>query len=118
MEILKTTFTKKVIACFYSLGGKKLLKVAAFVIFSTSTMVLFEIHEMFKGPFLIELCVFCNLTFDEHVLNLSIKLTEITTLPKTAKFVKAKTTNQGINYCPLTCASCKRSLPYGITDIC
>ena len=56
-------------------------------------MILFEIHEMFKGPFLIELWVFCNLTFDEHVLNLSIKLTEITALPKIAKFVKAKTTN-------------------------
>ena len=56
MKILKSTATKKVIVCFYNLC-KKLLKVAAFVIFTTSIMVLFEIHQRFKGHVLNELRV-------------------------------------------------------------
>ena len=36
---------------------KKLLKVAAFVTFPISVMVLFEIEQRFKGHFLNELCV-------------------------------------------------------------
>ena len=54
MKILKSTVTKKEIVCFYNLG-EKLLKVAASVIFPTSIMVLFEIHERFKDHFLNEL---------------------------------------------------------------
>ena len=45
------------------LRSGKLLKVAAVGIFSTSIIVLFEIHQMFKGHFLNELCVsFKNLS--------------------------------------------------------
>ena len=36
---------------------KKLLKVAAFVLFPTSLMALFEIHQWFKGHFFNELRV-------------------------------------------------------------
>ena len=55
MKILKSTVTKKVIACFYNLDEEK---VATFVIFPTSIMVLLEIHQRFKGHFLNELRVF------------------------------------------------------------
>ena len=40
---------------------RKFLKVVAFVIFPTSIMVLFEIHQGFKGHFLNELHIFFNL---------------------------------------------------------
>ena len=43
MKILKSTFTKKSNYVFLQLRWKKLLKVAAFVIFPTSIMVLFEV---------------------------------------------------------------------------
>ena len=48
MKILKTTVTKKVIVCFFNLSEEN-LKVAAFVIFPTSLMVLFEIHPKSQG---------------------------------------------------------------------
>ena len=38
--------------CVFKLRWRKLLKVAAFVIFSTSIMVLFEIYQRFKDSFL------------------------------------------------------------------
>ena len=57
MTILKSTVTEKVIVYFYNLGEVAALKVAAFVIFPTSIMVLFEIHQRFKGQFLNELHV-------------------------------------------------------------
>ena len=57
MKILKGTVTKKVIVCYYNLGEENFLKVAAFVIFPTSVMVLFEIHQRFEGHFLKELRV-------------------------------------------------------------
>ena len=41
MKILKSTVAEKVNMYFYNLVEKKLLKVAAFVIFSTSIMVTF-----------------------------------------------------------------------------
>ena len=40
---------------FFNLGEKKILKVAAFTIFTTSIMALLEIHQRFKGQFLNEL---------------------------------------------------------------
>ena len=40
------------------------LKVRAFVIFPTSIMVLFEIHQRFKGHFLNELCVSFDRSFE------------------------------------------------------
>ena len=46
MEILKSTVTKKVIVCFNNLGEENFLKVAPFVIFPTSLIVLFEIHSI------------------------------------------------------------------------
>ena len=57
MTILKSTVTEKVIACFNNLGEENSLKVAAFVIFPTSIMVLLEIHQRFKGRYLNELRV-------------------------------------------------------------
>ena len=57
MKILKSTVTKKVIVCYYNLREKNFLKVAAFVIFPTSIMVLFKIHHSFTGHFLNELHV-------------------------------------------------------------
>ena len=66
MKILKSTVTKKVIVYFYNLGEKKLLKVAGFVIFPTSIMVLLEIHQRFKGHFLKELRV----SFKKHTADL------------------------------------------------
>ena len=47
MEILKSTVTKKVIVGFYNLGEENFLNVATFVVFPTSIMVLFEIHQRF-----------------------------------------------------------------------
>ena len=35
--------------CFFNLGEENFLKVAAFVIFPTSAMVLFEVHQRVKG---------------------------------------------------------------------
>ena len=61
-EILKSTVTKKVIVCFYNLGEQN-FKVAAFIIFPTSIMALFEIHQRFRGHFLNELSV----SFKENV---------------------------------------------------
>ena len=59
IRILKSTVTEEVIVCFYNLRwGKFLIKVAAFVIFPTTAMVLFEISQGFKGHFLNELRVF------------------------------------------------------------
>ena len=40
--------------CFFNLGEENFLKVAAFVIFPTSAMVLFEVHQRVKGHFLNE----------------------------------------------------------------
>ena len=51
MKKLKSTATKEVIVCFNNLGEKKLLKVAAFVIFPISMMVFLKIHQRFKGHF-------------------------------------------------------------------
>ena len=56
-KMLKSTFTKKVIVCFYNFRWWKFLKVAAYVIFPTSIMPLFEIYQRFKGHFLNELRV-------------------------------------------------------------
>ena len=47
-NIEKCCSKKKVILCFYNLR-EEVLKVAAFVIFSTSIMVLLGIHQRFKG---------------------------------------------------------------------
>ena len=55
MKILKSTVTKKVIMCFYNIRLRKILKVAAFIIFPTSKIVLLEIHLRFKGHFLNEM---------------------------------------------------------------
>ena len=55
--MLKSSVTKKVIVCFYNLGEENFLKVAAFVIFRTLVMVLFEIHQRVKGHFLNKLLV-------------------------------------------------------------
>ena len=41
--------------CFYNIRLRKILKVAAFVIFPTSKIVLLEIHLRFKGHFLNEM---------------------------------------------------------------
>ena len=58
MKILKSTVAKKnVIVCFFNLCEEKFLKLAAFVIFLTSVMDLFEIHQRVKGYFLNELHV-------------------------------------------------------------
>ena len=57
MKILKSTVTKKVILCFNNLGEENAAKVAVFVIFPISIMVLFEIHQRSKGHFLNELRV-------------------------------------------------------------
>ena len=54
MEVLKSTAIKKIVFITYM---KKILKVAAFVIFPTSIMVLFEIHQRFEGHFLHKSCV-------------------------------------------------------------
>ena len=56
MKILEKHSHKKVIECFNNLG-KGNLKVAAFVIHSTSIMALFEIHQKCKSHFLNELRV-------------------------------------------------------------
>ena len=48
MKILKSVVTKKVIVCFYNLSEKKLLKVAAFLIFPTSIIVLFEMKKRYR----------------------------------------------------------------------
>ena len=47
----KHNHKKKVILCFYNWGEEN-LKLAAFVILPTSMMLLFEIHQRFKGHFL------------------------------------------------------------------
>ena len=56
-ENIKMHCHKKVIVCFYNLGKEKFVEVAAFVIFPTSVMVLFEIHQSGKSHFLNELCI-------------------------------------------------------------
>ena len=56
---LNNTVAKKVIVSFYNFE-KKLLKIAAFVIFPTSITVFFEIHKRFKGHFLNKLHVSCK----------------------------------------------------------
>ena len=58
--MLKSTVTKKVIVCFYNFRWRKFLKVAAYVIFPTSIMPLFEICQRLKGHFLNELRVSFN----------------------------------------------------------
>ena len=58
MKILKRIVTKKINCVFFVYVKKTSLKVAAFVIFPTSVMVLFEIHQKVKGHFLNELCVY------------------------------------------------------------
>ena len=60
-EIIKKHCHKKVIVSFYNLGEKKLLKVVAFVTFPTSTMVLYEIHQRFKGHVLNEFRVWTSI---------------------------------------------------------
>ena len=59
MKILKSTTTKKVTVCFYSLGEEKSKekKKTVSVIFPTSIMDLFEFHQRFKGHFLNKLRV-------------------------------------------------------------
>ena len=59
-KMLKSTVTKKVIVCFYNFRWRKFLKVAAYVIFPTSIMPLFEICQTLKGHFLNELRVSFN----------------------------------------------------------
>ena len=48
-KMLKSTVTKKVIVCFYNFRWRKFLKAAAYVIFLTSIMPLFEIYQRLKG---------------------------------------------------------------------
>ena len=57
MKILKSNVTKKVTVCFNISFEENFWKVAAFVVFTTSIMVLFEIHQRFKGHFLKKLRV-------------------------------------------------------------
>ena len=59
-ENIKRHCHKKVILWFFNLGEENFLKVAAFVLFPTSVMVLFEIHQRVKGHVLKELCVSFN----------------------------------------------------------
>ena len=54
---LKSTVTKKRNCASFKLKWRKLLKEAAFAIFPTSIIALFEIHQRFKGHFLNELRV-------------------------------------------------------------
>ena len=54
---LKSAVTEKSNSVFFQLWRRKLLKVAAFVTFLISIMVLFEICQRFKGHFLKELRV-------------------------------------------------------------
>ena len=61
MKILKALSQKKRIVCFFNLGEEN-LKVAASVIFPTSIMVLFEIHQRFNDHFLNELRVSFNIS--------------------------------------------------------
>ena len=56
-ENIKKHCPQKSNCVFLELGRRKLLKVAAFVIFPTSAMVLFEIHQRFKGHVFKELRV-------------------------------------------------------------
>ena len=56
-ENFKKHCHKKSNCVFLQLSWRKLLKVAAFIIFPTSIMVLFEIHQRFKGHFLNKLHV-------------------------------------------------------------
>ena len=65
MKILKALSQKNVIV-FLKLKWRKLLKVAVSVIFPSSIMVLFEIHQRFKGHFLNELRV----SFKVHLTSL------------------------------------------------
>ena len=51
MKILKSNVHKKSNSMFLQLRWRKLLKVAAFVIFPTPIMVVFEIHQRFKVTF-------------------------------------------------------------------
>ena len=67
MKILKNTGTKKVIMYLYNLGEENFLEVAAFVIFPTSIMVLFEIHQRFKGHFLNELRVSISVPYCQKI---------------------------------------------------
>ena len=67
MKILKSTVTKKVIVCFYCLDEKKILKVP-FVKYPTTIMVLFEIHQRFKGYFLKGLRVSFKVIEKPHIV--------------------------------------------------
>ena len=56
LKRLKSTVPKKVIVCLNNLSEENFWKyIAAFVIFPTSIVVLFEIHQWFKVHFLNEL---------------------------------------------------------------
>ena len=57
MKILKSTVTRKGIVYFNNFIEENFLKAAAFVIFPTSIIVLFEIHQKLKCHFLNELRV-------------------------------------------------------------
>ena len=60
LENIKKHCHKKSNCVFLQLRSRNLLKAAAFVIFPTSIMILFEIHQRFKGHFLNELRVSFN----------------------------------------------------------
>ena len=79
----KSTVTKKVIVCFYKFWCWKLSKAAAFVIYSSSMMVFFEIHLRFKTHLLKKLRVSCNEIKRKHTWHVFIKLS-FTTLLTTA----------------------------------
>ena len=61
MKKLKSTVTKKVIVCFYNFCEENFWKwQLLYIIFPTSMMVLFEIHQRFKGHLLSKLRVSCK----------------------------------------------------------
>ena len=80
--------------CFFNLGEEKILKVAGFVIFPTSIMVLFEMHQRFKGHFLNELRVSFNKDFCKIFKNTFFNRAP----PVTASFACKRTLNHLANW--------------------
>ena len=68
MKIIKKLCHKKGNSVFLQQWWRKPLKVAAFETFPISIMVLFEIHQRFKGHFLKELCFSFKENLDSIIL--------------------------------------------------
>ena len=73
MKISKSTVRRKIHCVYLSFTWRKLLKVEAFVIFPASIMVLFEIHQRFKGHILNELRVSFKKVFSLNQMPLFIR---------------------------------------------